>query len=69
MGGKINPQWGKITPQSEIFKNDAKKLKLSQKVEHIKSFPKHKEKIALLTIFDDVNIFAAKNYKKRSYFR
>ena len=36
---------GKITPQSKIFKNDPKKLKLTPKLEHIKIFPKHKEKI------------------------
>ena len=35
----------KITPRSKNFKNDAKKLKLTQKLEHIKSFPKYKEKI------------------------
>ena len=38
-GGKITP------PQSKIFKNDPKKLKLTPKLEHIKIFPKHKEKI------------------------
>ena len=36
---------GKITPQSKIFKNDPKKLKLTPKLEHIKIFPKHKDKI------------------------
>ena len=38
-GGKITP------PQSKIFKNDPKKLKLTPKLEYIKIFPKHKEKI------------------------
>ena len=35
----------KLPPQSKIFKNDPKKLKLTPKLEHIKIFPKHKEKI------------------------
>ena len=30
---------------SKIFKNDAKKVKLTPKLEHNKSFPKQKEKI------------------------
>ena len=38
---------GKITPppQSKIFKNDPIMLKLTPKLENIKIFPKHKEKI------------------------
>ena len=55
---------GKITPQSKILKNDPKKLKLTPKLEHIKIFPKHKEKFALIPIFDDVSTSLAKNQKK-----
>ena len=51
---------GGITPKSKIFKNDAKKLKLTPKVEHNKSFPKWKEKFAPITIFDDVSSFLEK---------
>ena len=32
-------------PQSKIFKNDPKKLKITPKLEHVKIFPKYKEKI------------------------
>ena len=63
-GGKITPP-----PQSKIFKNDPKKLKLTPKLEHIKIFPKHKEKFALIPIFDDVSTFLAKNYKKWQNFK
>jgi len=35
----------KLPPQSKIFKNDPRKLKLTPKLEHTKIFPKHKEKI------------------------
>ena len=57
-GGKITP------PQSKIFKNDSKKLKLAPKLEHIKIFQKHKEKFALIPIFDDVSTSLTKNQKK-----
>ena len=53
---------GKITPpQCKIFKNDPKKPKLTPKLEHIKIFPKHKEKICSDPY---VSTFLAKNHKK-----
>ena len=36
---------GFLMYHSKIFKNDPKKLKLTLKLEHIKIFPKQKEKI------------------------
>ena len=55
---------GKIISKSKIFKNDAKKLKLTPKMEHIKSFRRHKKKIVMISIIDYVSTFSAKNYKK-----
>ena len=54
---------GKITPQSKIFENEAKKLKLTPKLEHIKSFPKKRKEFASITIFDLARTFLAKNTK------
>ena len=34
----------KITPQSKTFKNDAKKLKLTHKLEILRNFPKYQKK-------------------------
>ena len=56
MGGGV-----KLPPQSKIFKNYPKKLKLTPKLEHIKIFQKHKEKFALITIFDDPWLQTAEN--------
>ena len=43
---------GKITPQSKTFKNDAKKLKVSHKLETLRNFPKYqKKKIVAINIF------------------
>ena len=45
---------GKITPQSKTFKNDAKKLKISHKLETLKKFPKYKKKFVAINIFFDI---------------
>ena len=59
MGGGV-----KITSQSKIFKNDPKNLKLTPKLEHIKIFPKHKEKICFDHYFRWCQHFFVKKLQK-----
>ena len=53
-GGKITP------PQSKILKKDAKKLKLTPKLDYItRALQNKKKKFAPNTSFDDFNTFSA----------
>ena len=55
---------GKITPQSKTFKNDAKKLKVSHKLETPKNFPKYQKKLLPSIFFDDVSTFFGQKIQK-----
>ena len=56
---------GKITPQSKTFKNDAKKLKVSHKLETLRNFPKYQKKICCHQYFLMMSaLFLAKKFKK-----
>ena len=59
---------GKITPHSKIFKNDPKELKLAQKLEHIKIFPKHEERICSDHYFRLCQHFFGKKLQKVAKF-
>ena len=73
---RLNPIWhglfmyvkgmggGKITPQSKTFKNDAKKLKVSHKLETLRNFPKYQKNLLPSIFFDDVSTFVGQKIQK-----
>ena len=59
----------KLPPQSKIFKHNPKKLKITPKLEDVKIFPKHKEKICSDPYFWWCQHFFGKNSQKVAKFR
>ena len=54
----------KITLQSKAFKDDAKKQKLTHKLENFRNFPKYKKIFAAISILLMMSaLFSAKNQK------
>ena len=47
----VKPGYGEGMEKSTAFTNDAKKLKLTQKLKNLKNFPKYQIKIAAINIF------------------